>query len=180
MKQKQVLLITMLLGFMLLVTQTADAQGNRPFKRQLTGAVQRMQRNGQVLVCNAKTTKLVVYYSNSSLPEYRPYTMTLDKNGIRLHVECDGRTVHDQLHPYRGTTFSKVLAKVTKYKIKKSATHGDYLVGAPDESLTAYRGSNAYFKAENQCGRYNVRGDLDGLLDYLRSLIPNFFEIVDG
>lgn len=28
--------------------------------------------------------------------------------------------------------------------------------------------------------KYNVRGDLDGLLDYLRSLIPNFFEIVDG
>ena len=189
--------IVFAITFICLVSFTcyAQADSNKVSRNTLVGAIRKIQADSvhidttasnpsadmssDTLTCNSKTTSVVIYVSNTSKDNDKPYSLTFTKNGILLEVFSEGLVVYRGTFEYKGTTYKKLLSRINMQQLVRVAPYGKESKEANTITFSAYRNDNCFFTANDNAGVMNVKGNFHPLITYMECLVPDLQKIID-
>lgn len=181
--------------YLMSVSCFAQADSNRVTRNTLVNAIRKIQsdsvkidtslvppaeyRISDTLKCDVKTTSLVIYVSNSSLPDDKPYSLTYTKDGIILEVFSEGMVVYRGTFGYGKTSYKKLLSRINLQQLICVCPYGDEVVGSGSITFSTYRGSKCFFTAYDNDGILNVKGNFHPLVTYMKGLVPDLNKIIE-
>lgn len=167
----------------MLATETTAQVNNRLPRKAIIGAMNNALRDTtgssvKPFVCKANTKAITIEVTNTSLQEERPYLITADSLGITLEIFRGNEHVFNEFYQYRGSNFTKIMAKVKSAKLKKVKPHGESIDGGNTTVLSFLNPKGAYFSLSDKSGVMNYDGDFDGVITEITRQIPNFQAII--
>lgn len=184
MKFIRVILIIIVCSFFSISFRDAQAQVNNRLPRKviidaMNNALQDSARTTiKPFVCKPNTTSITICVNNFSDIEDNPYIITVDSLGITLEIFKNEEHILNEFYEYRGSNFSKILAKSNSAKLKKVKPHGIVLDGGTTTLLSFNNDKGVYFTISDESGIRNYEGDFDGVITEIIRQIPNFQAIV--
>ncbi len=129
-------------------------------------------------VCKQNTTAITIQVSNATVPEERPYLITVDSLGVMLEIFRGEEHVFSEFYQYHGCNFDKIKAKVQAAKLKKVKPYGETLCGGNTTKLSFHNENGVYFELSDDSGLMNYDGDFDGVITEITGQIPHFKAII--
>lgn len=164
-------------------TETTAQVRNRLPRKAIIGAMQNALQDTtgaslKPFVCKPRTSSITVQVNCESKPEERPYLITADSLGVTLEIFRGEEHVFNEFFRYRGSNFTKILAKANSAKLKKVKNHGESIDGGLTTVLSFNNAKGAYFSLSDNAGIMNYEGDFDGVITEITRQIPNFQAII--
>lgn len=178
----KLLFITFML-FTLSMSIKAQQVHNRLPRKAIIGAMHNAMQDStgatlKPFECRRNTTSITIEVTNLSLPEERPYIITVDSLGVTLEIFRGDEHVFNEFFHYHGSNFNRIKAKVKSAKLKKVKSHGESLEGGNTTVLNFNNRKGTYFRLSDKSGIMDYEGDFDGVITEITRQIPNFQAII--
>lgn len=179
-------------GFSLILNSTLWAQShnsvnlhNRLPRKTIINAAQRVLQNTindstNVLLCDHNTAFITIDVHSASNEKGFPYMITVDSLGILLEIFSGTSCIYNEFFEYKGTNFNKIKALANSANLKLAELHKDSLATTENITLNFNTKIQSYFSVMCSDGMINYSGNFHGFIDYIKSLIPNFNEIINS
>jgi hypothetical protein len=130
-------------------------------------------------------TKIIYYYYDSSVPQkyHRSYTITITVNKARIIVDSYGDILNDKEFDVDSSQFVLIKKSLMINKIKKGKKlESKGCTGGTSEKIEYFdRDKNLFSASVYHCGNKDygdMRGNINNLANDIKSLIPNFSELL--
>lgn len=182
----------LMIGFLLIFNPSLWAQvqnqvnlHNRLPRKTIISAAQRVLQDttndsNNALLCDHNTAFITIDVHKKSNEKGFPYMITADSLGIVLEIFSGTSCIHNEFFEYKGTNFDKIKAKANASNLKIEKLHKDSLTSTENITLNFNTKIKSYFSVMCSDGMINYSGDFQGFIDYVKSLIPNFNNIINS
>ena len=132
-----------------------------------------------------KITKIIYYFYDSSVPPkyHRSYTIKITENKLRIVVDSYGDIINEKEFEIDSSQFVMIKKSLVINKIRKGKNvESKGCTGGTSDQLEYFAGEEKLFSASvYHCGQKdygNLRGNIKNVATDIKSLIPNFSELL--
>lgn len=129
-------------------------------------------------------TKIVYRFRDASVPPryHRSYTISVTADEATVVVNSYGTQLNESMIQLSSSEFQTTLDVIEKSQIASETEISPKTIGGKIEYLTLFDGDTELFKANthgsDDQGNGKLCGDIKAVRQYLRSLFPNFQDLL--